>query len=830
MRSCVSLILALGCLVQPGPAAFPQAGDRKGELQAPLPADLVIPPAPALSPAQAKELFRLPEGLEIEPVASEPLVQDPVAMCFDADGSLLVVEMCAYMPDVDGKGEREPLGNIVRLVDNDADGRFDERIVVLDKLVLPRAVAPTRGGLLVIAPPELLFVRDEDGDGRAEERSVIDRGLGGIESPEHAINALIPTLDNAFYCANVPWRYRFDGQAWKREAVSAGGQWGAAKDDSGAIFHNNNSDPLRMDRIPPRDAVRNPNLGTARGANQRVVEDMRPAPARMNPGINRGYEPGMLDAEHRLARITGACAPLIVRGTGLGTAWRGRALVCEPTGNLVLAYQLDLKPGDSPRGIPLRDSSGLDFLTSTDERFRPVWLSEGPDGSLYIADMYRGLIQHRLFVTSFLRKQVIERGLEQPLHQGRIWRVRAKNAARAAPPTLDKLGPAELAGMLASREGWVRDTAQRLLVEECADSSAAHAALRELASHSPSELARIHALHALHGMQGLRPETALAALRDPSASVRANALRVSASLAAREERIFARWQDLRADADPRVRESLVLALGDVHTPAATVMLGDLLRSHAGDAMLSSAILSGLFGRELEVLQAWPLEALTPERALQISTLTACIAREGRSERILATLSMWDQRPEWRPALENGWKQAPRRGAKRIALSVEPPLPPGDPRREYFRWPGSAPEDSVRALTPAEQKIFERGRELYAQTCAACHLHSGTGSPGIAPTLAGSPWVLQEPSRAIRILLHGLRGEITVEGERFDADMPAFSAPDEDIAAVLTYLRREWGNAADPVTPSEVARERGRSANRQRAWTVQELEQARDGAK
>jgi mono/diheme cytochrome c family protein len=121
------------------------------------------------------------------------------------------------------------------------------------------------------------------------------------------------------------------------------------------------------------------------------------------------------------------------------------------------------------------------------------------------------------------------------------------------------------------------------------------------------------------------------------------------------------------------------------------------------------------------------------------------------------------------------------------------------------------------------RAFERGRELYSQTCAACHLSSGSGSPGIAPTLVGSPWVLEDPTRAIRILLHGLRGEITVEGERFDADMPAFSADNEDLAAVLTYIRREWGNNAEPVNGEQVRVQRERDSTRTRAWTVPELD-------
>jgi mono/diheme cytochrome c family protein len=449
-------------------------------------------------------------------------------------------------------------------------------------------------------------------------------------------------------------------------------------------------------------------------------------------------------------------------------------------------------------------------------------LCEGPDGALYIADLYRGLIQHRLFVTSFLRKQVLERGLEQPLHHGRIWRVRAAGQALTHPGALSQWDAPQLVRALESESGWVRDTAQRLLVEDFAESAAAHAGLRQLFKDSASQHARVHALRALQGMGGLRSETALAALSDASPWVRATALRVSATLAGTRPEIFARWQALRGDADPLVREALVLALGDLPSAAGGKLLGELLWQHAGDALLSTAALSGLFGRELEVLQGWPHAELASAQAEQVSALIRCIAREGRSERLLATLELWSERAHWRTAIESGWKQAPRRGTGAIALAIDPRFASDDPRRAYFRVPDEADTAAVRPLTPREMLAFERGRELYAQTCAACHLPSGSGSPGIAPALVDSPWVLEDPARAIRILLHGLRGEITVDGERFDADMPAFSASDEDLAAVLTYIRREWGNHAEPVGGEQVRVQRGLHNARTRAWTVPEL--------
>lgn len=824
--------LALAAFPAARASAYLQAGDRQGEVQAPLPADLAVPRADPLSLEQELARLRLPAELVIEAVAAEPLVQAPVALAFDADGSLLVVEMSAYMSTLDGQHEREALGSVVRLIDSDGDTRFDRRVVVLDRLVLPRAVAAARGGVLVIAPPQLIHARDEDGDGFAEEQQVVDRGLTGLDSPEHAINALLPTLDNAWHCANVPWRYIHDGNTWKRQPIAAGGQWGATQDQLGRIYYNTNSDPLRMDRLAPTDAVRNPNYGIAKGMNTRVVDDVRPAPARMTPGINRGYEPGMLDAQYRLTKVTAVCAPLVLRGPGLGTAWQQRALVCEPAGNLILAYQLTQAADGSVRGVPLRNSDGLDFLTSTDERFRPVFACEGPDGAVYIADMARGLIQHRLFVTSFLRQQVLERGLEQPLHQGRIWRIRS----RAALPPVRSLAaatPAQLVEALESSIPWARESAQRLLIEDYSDSAKAHAALRTCVLESKQALARVHALWTLHGMGSIRAELVHQALRDTDPRVRCAALRTSEALCAKDPTILERWRSLAQDPDPQVRLARLCALGNVRTPAALQELADAFDQHLQDPFLCSVLWSGLGGREWELLQLWSAreswQQPSAAQAEQLSMAARCIVREGTSERIEALLELWLNRTAWRPALQRGCEQARRRGQERLSLSREPRAA-RDPRfatlRALFAWPGSGDTAgvAVRPLDLEEQRSFERGRVLYTQTCAACHLPSGAGMPGIAPSLVGSEWVLGDPLTTLRILLHGLRGELTIDGERFDGDMPAVGANDEELASILTYIRREWGNAADPVRPQWVSTARAAEAPRSRAWTVTELQQ------
>ena len=486
----------LGPWLSAAASAAPQAGDDPKEHQPPLPPEFALPPAPVLSPEEALQTFVLPRGFSIELVAAEPLVRDPVAFSFAPDGRLWIAEMCGYMNDLAGSGEGEPSGAIVVLADEDGDGRMDARTVFADGLVLPRALALTRGGVLVIAPPELLFLEDTDDDGIADRRTVLERGHAGLASPEHAINGLLPTLDNAFACANVPWRYVYKENKFQREATAGGGQWGISQDDRGRLFYDYNSDPLRYDALPSRYLARNPDAGAPRGTNLQVVQDLSVRPSRTTPGVNRGYRPGFL-VEGKLKEATAVCSPWIFRGGTFESPYAGAAFVCEPAANLVLAYALDDDAG-ALMGRALRHSVTkgveLDFLTSTDERFRPVALCDGPDGALYIADMYRGLIQHRLFVTTFLKQQVEARGLAQPIGHGRIWRVRRADAPRPELPALGDASWAELAAALASENGWVRDRVQQIFVEEGAEEEKAKTALRTLLTGDAPPLARVHAL------------------------------------------------------------------------------------------------------------------------------------------------------------------------------------------------------------------------------------------------------------------------------------------------------------------------------------------------
>ena len=388
-----------------------QQGDRSGETQSPLPEAFKRPPSPPLTPEEALDSFVLAPGFRIELVASEPLIEDPVAMTFDAAGRLWVVEMRGYMNDIDGSDETRPIGRVVVLEDHDGDGTMDVSTPFLENLVLPRAIAPAHGGLLVVEPPHLLHAVDLDGDLVADRVDVLATGFGGIENPEHAGNGLSWGMDGWYECSQHPHRYRLGETPddLQIQSVRSHGQWGVAVDDYGHCWYSPNSEPLLVDFYPKHYAVRNTNQVGFHGIGMAAATSRRTHPVAPTPGVNRGYQDGVLDDTGRLSHFTGACGTGVYRDDLLGTDVRGDLFVCEVAGNLVKRF----KPTYNETSISCDpvDQQG-EFVASTDERFRPVQVMTGPDGALYLCDMYRGIIQHRIYMTTFLRRQVEERGLE----------------------------------------------------------------------------------------------------------------------------------------------------------------------------------------------------------------------------------------------------------------------------------------------------------------------------------------------------------------------------------------------------------------------------------
>jgi glucose/arabinose dehydrogenase/mono/diheme cytochrome c family protein len=515
LRPIILVLLSVGNLLA-------QNGDKPGETQAVrIPAEK-IPPAPVLTPAQAIKTFKVPAGFEVQLVASEPLIQAPVAAQFDADGRLFVLEMRGFMNTPDAAGEDQPNGQIAVLEDTNGDGTMDRRTTFLDGLLMPRTISLFRDGLLVAEPPQLWFCRDTNGDGKADEKVPLFNDYGDRKNPEHTANGLVLAMDNWYYNLYHTWRYRFQGGHWDREPIPNRVQWGMAQDDFGRLFFTSNSDLLRGDLFPSHYAGLRAPTARLSFLNHPVARDQSVWPGRINPGVNRGYQPQTLREDGRLSVFTAACGTTIYRGDQFPEDVRNDAFVCEPSGNLIRRQALH-DTGGSVNGTNAYPQT--EFLTSTDERFRPVNLLNGPDGGLYIVDFARGIIQHRIYLTSYLRKQAESRGLQAPLDLGRIYRVVHRPSTAKHTPKMSGLSAAELVALLSHPNGWSRDTAQRLLVER-GDSSVVPA-LESLARGSADVRAKLHALWTLEGLGRVSASLVQASLKDPHPQVHRTALRLS---------------------------------------------------------------------------------------------------------------------------------------------------------------------------------------------------------------------------------------------------------------------------------------------------------------
>src|SRR5687767_10001950 len=268
-------LLLLSLLCCGAATGFAQIGDKQGELQPSLIPPEKIPPAPALSPEEALKSFKLAPGIKLDLAAAAPLLQEPVATTFGPDGRRWVVEMRGYMPDLDGNGEDAPVGRVVVLTDRNGDGRYDDSKVFVDQLVLPRAIALVGDGVLVGAPPELLFLRDTDGDGKADKKDVVATDYGvrvdpqrpHLANPERAPNSLLPAFDNWIYSAAYTKKFRYVNGAWETAGTMFRGQWGLSQDDFGRFYYGSNSDSLRVDVIHSEYLQRNPHYPRLGGTN-----------------------------------------------------------------------------------------------------------------------------------------------------------------------------------------------------------------------------------------------------------------------------------------------------------------------------------------------------------------------------------------------------------------------------------------------------------------------------------------------------------------------------------------------------------------------------------
>ena len=602
MRHLLLVLILLSftaCASEPAPA--PANGD------APRNVDIVdsddITEAPVRAAAEAIEDFRVDAGIAVEVVATEPDVVDPVALTFDEDGAMWVVEIRDYMWTTEGDKSGEPAGRIVVLRDTDADGSYETASTFMDGLFLPRAIAVYNKGILLAVPPNLYYV-ERSGDGyEAGTMTVVDSTYAVGGNPEHQPNGLMLGIDNWIYNAKSDMRYRLRDGVWEKEKTEYRGQWGISMDDWGRLFYNNNSQTLLGDDMTPnavqvnahRDIGERRVYGPARASN-------RTYPARVTPGVNRGYRPGVLDSTGRLVNVTSAAGPVIYRGDQFPAEYRGNAFVQETAANLVKRVILTEEDGQITGEHAPAD--GQEFLTATDERFRPVNGYTAPDGSLFILDLYRGVIQHSTYLTDYLQRQIDMRDLDTPLGLGRIYRVRWQDNPLGDTPRLSEASNDELVMHLMHENGWWRDTVQRLLIERQATEK--QTALEALATRAEDPRTRVHALWTLEGLGLVKPYTLGQAATSSHQNVRAAAARVAAAIGG--PRGLSALESMTDESDPLVARYVAGALGDLSEDASLRNRAwqaqlRIAQTHRDNAFIVDAIIGALEDKEQDFLDA-----------------------------------------------------------------------------------------------------------------------------------------------------------------------------------------------------------------------------------
>ena len=511
-----------------------------------------------LSPSDSMKLIELPKGFSIELVASEPDIEEPVALTWDGNGVMYVVEMRGYMQSMDGAGAKDPVGRIGRLEDTDGDGKYEKYNVFVDGLVEPRAVLSVSGGLLVGEPSDLWFFRDIDNDGKADTKEkVYDKFSLRDSNVEHKANGLTLGIDNWIYVSQHGRRYQFINGEFRNEKVPRVGQWGLARNDEGRFLFSSNSNPGMGFFIAPDYLVNSKRIGgevlltgsvIKAGNYSEVWPSMKTVDLQSGLGAARTND-------GTLRSFTSACGQCFFRGHRLGEDVTGDYFICEPVGRLVRRSKVKYLDSGHIELSNLYEENSDEFITSSDGNFRPVNTYTGPDGCLYIVDMYRGVIQEKSFMTPYLKQEIQRLNYDKNIGRGRIYRVRRNGVSLGEKPNLLNAKPEELVTFLGHSNGWWRDMAQNIIVSRKLAEVAP--ALEKMLLDDPMPLARLHALWTLRGLSKLDKDIVKSALQDDDDRIVCAALRVI-NWPRSEYSYLEKFID---GASPEVVAHIILALG-----------------------------------------------------------------------------------------------------------------------------------------------------------------------------------------------------------------------------------------------------------------------------
>ncbi len=722
-----------------------------------------IKETPVLAAGEAIKKMHVEDGFAIKLVAAEPLIAAPVAMSFDNKGRLWVVEMMDYMPDTSGTGEDAPTGKVVILSDVNGDGVMDSSKIFLDSLVLPRALCLVDGGILVAEPP-MLWYYDIKND-KPANKILVDSNYANGGNVEHQPNGLLRAMDNWIYSAKSDVRYKKQGNKWLKEHTHFRGQWGIAQNDAGILFYNTNSENLLGDYFMPGFGAWNTNQRTVAGYAESVVKDNRVFPVRPTPGVNRGNEEGVLDDSLRLVNFTAACGPVIYNGDLFNNAYNNNAFVAEPAGNLIKRNIL-LVNGYVIDGKQAYENQ--EFLASEDERFRPVNLYVGPDGALYILDMYRGIIQHKTYLTPYLKNEIKERSLTKPLNCGRIYKVVPVNS-RTATVTLSN-DPRQLVQLLQNKNGWVRNEAQQMIIDS--NYTAALPALRELLRSTNNSITVAHALWTLEGLNLLQPTDVLPVLQSNNQPVKMQALNVLPSVINKNNysRFVLVLQRMIDDTLAAPYLAYIMHyIQPYNAGVAKQILMQLVAKYPNNKYVADAVISNLENKEATFLKD----------VLKLNADTSTILVKHLQQ-----------------VIDDIAKAKSQSNQKKLAA------------------------------------LYPQGAKIFTSVCKTCHGADGNGVTALAPPLNKSNWVQGNKNYLIPVVLYGLTGPVEVAGHLYkspeiNGDMPGIGAndeySDEDIAQLLSYIRNSWNNNGTVINAKDITDNRKKFEGRQKAFTIQELQ-------
>ncbi len=560
------------------------------------PPEKVVLPA-ARSPAASLAAITVSAGFEVELVAAEPMVRDPINLAWGADGRMWVVEMADYPRGMDGQGKA---GGRIRVLEaTRGDGHYDQATLFADGLKSPTSVMPWRDGVLVISVPNVLYLQDTDGDGRADRTTVLFRGLA-TGNEQHLTNSLEWSLDGWVQLANGESGGKITSTKTERtvdvgrrdfriqpdeggvELLVGNSQYGRSRDDWGNWFGGNNSNPIWHYALEERYLRRNPHLVPP---NAIVTVGANAGAARVFP-VSATF--ARFNDPHGFNHFTSACSPAIYRDELLGAEVAGNIFVCEPVHNLVHREQVRAV-GASFVGERAAGEKESEFFASADLWSRFTAARAGPDGALYVADMYRLVIEHPQWIPAEWQKRIGD--LRAGEDKGRIYRVRAKGVPLRAVPRLDRADAAGLVAALESPSGVVRDLAQQQL--QWRKERGAAAGLERLVAESARAATRVQALWALDGLGALKPAVVARALDDRHPGVRRQAVRLSEAWATTVPELLPAVVAKGDDADAGVRLQVGYTLGEWKEAAAGEALARLLRRESDRWVKAAALSSAL---------------------------------------------------------------------------------------------------------------------------------------------------------------------------------------------------------------------------------------------